>query len=393
MRLALIAHLKFPLAAPYAGGLESFTATLIERLRHRGHDVTVFGTGDSDPALGITPIVPRATIPAAAHMPPATRHRWVELVENYAYEGLLTKLKREKFDIIHNNSIHPFPLRFARQLASPLVTTLHVPPLPRLVAEVATTGIESCGRFINISAANARGWADVLPGHPVIHNGICTRTWSPGQPGCPGHSLDRSIRRDRAIWFGRVVPDKGTHHAIAAAHAAGMPIDVIGPVENDDYFREQVQPLLRPGDRFHGHQNHTALVDFLRRAAVCLVTPVWDEPFGLVVAESLACGCPVAGFDRGAIGEILTPATGRVVPGGDIAGLAAAIDQCLELDRADCVTLAQSRYSLDRMVANYEAAFDRILNPNSAVPLPRSRSLINLMETSGPADDSSLASF
>ena len=286
MRLALIAHLKYPLAAPFAGGLESFTATLIERLRRRGHDVTIYGTGDSDPALGITPIVPRATVPAAAHMPPATRHRWIELVENYAYEGLLTKLRRERFDIIHNNSIHPFPLRFAERLASPLVTTLHVPPLPRLVAEVATTGMQSCGRFINISAANARGWADVLPPHLIVHNGICTRNWSPGD------SLDQPIVRDRAVWFGRVVPDKGTHHAIDAAHAAGLPIDVIGPVENAEYYDAQVKPRLGRDDVFHGHQDHRSLVRFLRRAAVCLVTPVWDEPFGLVVAESLACGCP-----------------------------------------------------------------------------------------------------
>lgn len=349
MKIGIIGHLKHPIAKPYAGGLESFTDAYVRNLVKRGHDITLFASGDSDPSLPLTPIIDRATIPDSRRRLGRIHNEWVESVEDEAYEHLMTALGQQSFDVIHNHSLSPIPLRFAGIVATPMLTTLHAPPLERMVAELNARSCFRCGQFVNISNANADAWKSHIQNQSVIYNGVDTGFWN--QAGVP--------RCKRAIWFGRILPDKGTHLAIDAARRAGLPIDIVGPVCDDDYFQQEVLPRLDRETCYLGHQRHEDLCRLIARSAVTIVTPCWDEPFGLVVTESLACGTPVAGFARGALPEIIDKSVGRLAAPGDVCQLADAASECLKLSSQRCRLVAQQRFSFDRMVDHYEAMYER----------------------------------
>ncbi|WP_153555821.1 glycosyltransferase family 4 protein [Roseimaritima sediminicola] len=355
MKIGIIGHLKFPIARPHSGGLESFTQAFVEALCRRGHDVDLFAAGDSDPSLPLVPITEHATVPESQRRLGAVDHHWIEDVEDDAYSRLMIRLSESDYDVIHNHSLSPLPLRFAGILPSRLLTTVHVPVLPRLASELRSRRAERCGDFVNISRTNAASWRPLIPSQTIIHNGVDTQFWQ----AC-GRSGERPAGSERAVWFGRILAEKGTHLAIEAAHRAGLPIDVVGPICDADYFEHRVRPLLRTGDHYHGHQRHERLRDLIRGASVALVTPCWDEPFGLVVAEAAACGTPVAGFARGALPEIVDAAVGRLAAPNDVPGLARAITACLQLDRDSCCRTIQRRFGFDRMVADYERLYQQL---------------------------------
>ncbi|MFI8199485.1 glycosyltransferase [Streptomyces sp. NPDC085942] len=183
----------------------------------------------------------------------------------------------------------------------------------------------------------------------MIRNGVDTRLWAPG-PGGP-----------YLVWSGRLVPEKGTHLAIAAACESGMPLRLAGPIGDRHYFAERIEPLLAEGISYEGHLDHQALATLVGGAAAALTTPCWDEPYDLVVAEALSCGTPVCGFDRGALGEILTPECGRLAPADNASALAALISEVVRLDRGAARERAERFCSLDTMVDQYTRLYEELV--------------------------------
>lgn len=161
------------------------------------------------------------------------------------------------------------------------------------------------------------------------------------------------------MWSGRLVPEKAPHLAARAAVRAGLPIDLAGPCLDGDYFDREVRPLLGPHVRYVGHLGSDALVELAGRAAVAVVSPVWDEPYGLVAAEAMACGTPVAAFDRGALGEIVTDATGALAAAGDVGSLADAILRARTADRREVRRHAVEHLGIERMISAYEDVYAR----------------------------------
>jgi glycosyltransferase involved in cell wall biosynthesis len=263
--------------------------------------------------------------------------------EHHAYLDLMLRLGRDldgAFDVIHNHSLHYLPVAMAPTLRTPMVTTLHTPPTPWLESAVKASSPSNV-QFVAVSRHTADAWSPVISRVDVIRNGVDLTRWTPG-PG--GGNL---------LWLGRLAAEKAPHLAVAAARRAGMHIDLAGPVHDFAYFEREVRPLLGAGVRYLGHLNQAALAAALGRASASVVTPLWDEPYGLVVAESLACGTPVAAFDRGGIPEILTEASGALVPGGDVAALAAALPQVAHLSRQGAVDRARTFCDIERMVDSY----------------------------------------
>ena len=342
MRIALVAHLKYPIVEPFAGGLEMHTHLLARHLIARGHDVTLFAAEGSDPALNLWPACPPTGTPTTPR-----EAEEVALAEHAAYARILDAVAQGGFDLIHNNALHYLPLDQAARLPAPMVTSLHTPPFPELADAVAARTRPDL-RFVAVSHVTAAMWREVVAVDAVIPNGIELDLFRPRlDPAATGH----------AIWFGRLVPEKGPHLAIAAARQAGMPLRLAGPRSDAAYWESHIAPALGEGVSYLGHLGHAALAAEVAQAAVAVITPRWEEPYGLVVAEALACGTPVAGFARGALPEIVDRWTGRLAPADDVAALAEALPAAAALSRAACRARAEARCDAQAMVDGYAALY------------------------------------
>jgi glycosyltransferase involved in cell wall biosynthesis len=344
MRIGLISASRFPVAEPFAGGLEAHVWALADGLRRRGHDVTLFAGPGSDPGLGVELLdLRRPRISAAARADVSmTAPEWLD--EHHAYLQLMVGLGRmgtAQLDVVHNHSLHHLPIAMASTLGVPMLTTLHTPPTPWLESAIQ---VDESGAvtFAAVSEHTARAWSHLVPNAHVVHNGVDVTRWQPGRGGGP------------LVWFGRIAPEKGTHLAIDAAALAGAELLIAGPVADRAYYDAEIRPRLeQPGVTHVGHLSHAALNLLVGGATAALVTPCWDEPYGLVVAEALACGTPVCGFARGGVPELLGEGCGRLVAPGDVEALAGAIHAAPLLSRRAAREHAVRCCSLDTMIDRY----------------------------------------
>ncbi|MEO6509526.1 MAG: glycosyltransferase [Nocardioides sp.] len=354
LRICLIASSRFPIRQPFAGGLEAVTFSLATELHRRGHEVAVFAAPGSElgfPAveLSVAPYEPSAAARADVGAPPVV---WMQ--EHHAYLALMLRLVRhgaEEFDIVLNNSLHHLPVAMAPSLRIPLVTTLHTPPVTWLESAIAVAG--GASRFVAVSDAMSRAWRHAVDAVTIL-NGVDPAWWVPG-PGGPD-----------AVWFGRIAPEKAPHDAIDAALLSGRGIDLAGPVMDRTYFEAEIEPRLGERVRYVGHLAQPDLCRLVGSAGVALVTPQWDEPYGLVAAEAMFCGTPVAGYARGGLVETITPETGRLASSPDRTSLAREVLEAARLDRQDVRRHAEAAHGLGRMVDQYEALFDEILAARAA---------------------------
>ena len=250
-------------------------------------------------------------------------------------------------DLVHINAVHHLPFACTSMLAARTTATLHSPPTPWLESAIGiASGRRNPPRLASVSMSNATAWRGV-PIERVIPNGVDIDRWQQG-PGGGG-----------AIWTGRIVPEKGPHVAIDACRAAGVALRMMGPIHDQGYFDACIEPMLGPDVEYVGHGTHAELIDAIGQARVAVVTPLWDEPFGLVVIEALACGTPVAALARGAITELIDTEVGAVA--SDIGQLAVAIASAATRNRDACRQRAVARHSATRMVDEYELWFDEVL--------------------------------
>ncbi len=356
MRVAIIASSRFPIAEPFAGGLEAHVWHLTHQLVRRGHRVTLFAAPGSDRSLAADLLkVGQATFSRHARadvsMPPQ-----LAMEEHHAYLTLMLDLmggRAKEFDLVHNHSLHYLPIAMAPGLSIPMVSTLHTPPTPWLESALQT-GAGSGVRFVAVSAHTARSWRHATGPVSVVPNGVDVSLWRPGPGGGP------------LIWSGRIVREKGPDLAIDAAARAGRPLLLAGPIVDRRFYDEEIAPKLGRGVRYLGHLSQRELAVAVGRASAALVTPRWNEPYGLVVAEALACGTPVAGFDRGGLPEIVTESTGRLVPADDASALASAVPTVIGLSRRAARARAVSACSLQSMIGRYEGIYRDVLRTATA---------------------------
>ena len=328
--LASIAHSVPPRSY---GPWEQVASTLTEGLVARGHDVTLFATADSATSAHL-----HAEAPAGYEEDPDVDAKVSEALHIAAVFE-----RADEFDVI-SNQFDFLPLAFSRLVRTPVVTTVHGFSSERIVP--VYRAYDDIAHYVSISDSDRH---PSLHYAATIHHGIELERFSVGA-GDGGYLL----------FLGRIHPDKGTATAIDVAARAGVPLVIAGVVQDEDYFADEVAPRIDgtsvtfigpvgPGER-----------DRLLGGALALLHLIdFDEPFGLSVVESLATGTPVIANARGSMPELLDDGvTGFLVRGADDA--VAAVGRLDRLDRAVCRRTAQTRFSAERMVADYEALFARV---------------------------------
>lgn len=343
MKIVLLAHDRFPIAAPFAGGLESFTWYLAKGLRERGIEVVVFAAPGSDPdldveELAVEPVSLSEQARSDVGMPPEGQVR-----ETISYLQVMTALaQRDDIDIVHNNSLHYLPIAMAQSLRQPFITTLHTPNTPWMEPALRLSpGVRTAA----VSSSIAHMWRDVTSAR-VIRNGVDLDHWSLGPGG------------DSLVWSGRIVAEKAPHIAARIAREAGWRLRIAGPLSNMAYYESHVKPLLSKDITYEGHLEPDELHHLVSHSAACLVTPQWEEPYGLVAAESMACGTPVLAIARGGLAEVVR------APGGisihpeasddlTVTAAAAALSGVVAMDRGRVREHARQWCSLDATVDQY----------------------------------------
>lgn len=339
LRLAVVAPPYFTIPPDGYGGIEVVVADLVDALVARGHHVTLVGAGSHGTAAQeFVAVCPR----------PVPEQLGEALPEIVHAARVLRAVEQLDVDLVHDHTAAGPLLAPGRAL--PTVVTAHGP---------VTSGLGAVYRALGSSIAlvalsdRQRETAPDLPWVRTVHNAIRVDTFP--------YNEDKD---DVVLFLGRFHPEKAPHAAIDAARDAGVPIVLAGkcsePIERD-YFEEMVKPRLGSDVELFGVADAAAKRELLSRAR-CLVFPIcWDEPFGLVMVEALACGTPVVALDNGAVPEILRDGvTGHVVE--KESELGAAIEAASSLSSADCRRDAEERFDVGVMATGYELVYHDLLD-------------------------------
>ena len=279
LRVAVLAPIAWRTPPRHYGPWEQFASLLTEGLVAAGHDVTLFATADS-----VTTATLHGTAPTGWSEDPTIEPKVAECLHIAAVFE-----RADEFDIIHNG-FDFLPLTYSGLVATPVITTIHGFSSPRIVPVYEQ--YDATTHYVAISDADR---------HPdlhyaaTIHHGIDTAEFAVHPD--PG---------DHLLFFGRIHPDKGTAHAIDIARRAGRRLDIAGIVQDERYFREEIEPHV-DGDRvrYLGPSVSPSAPTCSDGAHALLHLIDFDEPFGYSVVEAMACGTPVIAHDRGSMRELI----------------------------------------------------------------------------------------
>jgi glycosyltransferase involved in cell wall biosynthesis len=336
LKIAQIAPVSTSVPPVKSGSVQLMTSLLTEGLVARGHEVTLCATGNSTTAATLHATFPRG------YWEDETMWPW----ELYEMLNLSAAVERARdFDILHYEaSYYPMSLAFTRLSPTPLVQTLHHSPSPSEV-ELWTKYPEA--PFIAISQEQARLLSGLNVSSIVLH-GIDTARFT-----------FREEPEDYLLFLGRFTAGKGVLQAIEVARRLGMRLLLAAAPEA--YYHEQVAPHV-DGQQivYVGEVGFDEKVKLYGGARALLYPVQAGEPFGLVLAEAMACGTPVAALDRGAVREVVDEGiTGCIFSSLD--DMADRIDDVFALDRARVRRHAVARFGIDRMVDEYVAAYHKVL--------------------------------
>jgi glycosyltransferase involved in cell wall biosynthesis len=344
MRIAQIAPLTEPVPPKLYGGTERVVSYITEELVNQGHQVTLFASGDSETSAELVACCERSL-----RLDPQVR-------DPLAHNVLMLEKVRQRaneFDVLHFHIDYlSYPLIRERRL--PSVTTLHgrldLPDLMLMYREFADIPLVSISDHQRVPLPPVN-WAG------TVYHGLPLDLY----PFCDRPSLDY------VAFLGRVSPEKRPDRAIAIAWRAGVKLKMASKVDkvDEEYFNTDIRPLL------HAHASHVEFFGEIeleeRRAllgnAIAVLFPIdWPEPFGLVMIEAMSCGTPVIAYYSGSVPEVIDDGvTGFIV--SDESEAVAAIARARTLDRTAIRKRFEERFSVQRMVRDYEKLYESSPRP------------------------------
>ena len=349
MRIGMIAPPWFPLPPQNYGGIEFVVSLLTEGLVKRGHEVTLFASGDSET---------RARLEYHYSRAPFERIGEDDSIE--VIHSLAAYSRADEFDIIHDHDGFPGRAMGAlvtRLFGTPVVATLHGPADP--TTQRLLTTLRNDLTFIAISNYQRGGFPD-LRFAATIPNAIDVE-----------HLPFSDVKEDYFLFIGRMIADKGAHTAIEVAKRLGGRLILAGKVNEEAeraYFAEAVEPHLSDHIYFRGEIDHETKSRLYARARCTLFPIQWPEPFGLVMIESLAAGTPVIAFRHGSVPEVLEHGrTGFIVDTVD--EMVDAVRHIGEIDPAECRRVVERRFGSEAFVTAHEQAYERVIEAGAATEL------------------------
>jgi glycosyltransferase involved in cell wall biosynthesis len=340
VRIAILSPVWFPVPPPGYGGIERIVSLLADGLVDAGHEVTLFASGDSHTKAELSYVYPQAPSELIGTALPDLSHA----LACYARAG--------EFDVVNDHS-GPVAAALGGAVETPVVHTVHGP--------LDGEGGEIYERI-----------GSVVPRVGLISLSLSQRVPKPGLPwiaNCP-NAIDLSLypakphQGDHLLFLGRMSPDKGCHRAIAVAMELGVPLKIAGKSRERgerQYFADFVEPHLgHHGIEYLGEVSHGHKVELLQDARATLFPIEWEEPFGLVMIESMAGGTPVIATRHGAVPEVIEHGRGGIVV-DHFRDMPGALEQADALDPMECRRYVEERFAPERMVADYVDAYETAL--------------------------------
>ncbi len=352
LRIAQIAPLWITIPPLKYGGIERIIAMLCDGLTDKGHEVTLFASPGSKTKAKLISVFDKPLLD--------TNIAWSNPTWNLRNLSLATEMANEgKFDIVHSH-LDLWTLFFHNLTKTPVIHTMHNPlyrtnadankddRLRLFTEEAKRTNIV----FISQSAKDQAMVEFPEKRVRIIYNGIDLSHFKFNPKG-----------GDHFVWIARMNKHKGVENAIAAAEKLGVKLLLAGRIDQTqvEYFETYIKPHLNEKIQYVGELTEKQLSDFYGPAKACLYPIEWEEPFGLIVAESMVCGTPVIAYRRGSMPELIEDGKTGFVVASNLDLLIEAMKKIDQIDRSLVRQRIKERFSKERMVDDYEKAYYEII--------------------------------
>jgi glycosyltransferase involved in cell wall biosynthesis len=342
MKIALTADPELPVPPLFYGGIERIVDMLARGLAKQGHDVTLFAHAGSSVGCRLVGWKGR------------TSHRFRDTFQNA--KTLFQQARKEKFDIIHSFGRLAYLLPLLPSKIPKIMSYQREPSLGQISKAVRLAKKNSllftgCSNYITDQIKTV---ATAI----TIYNGV------PMEKFLPGYSLNHDAP---LVFLGRIEPIKGTHIAIEVARKTGKRLIIAGniPAEGEEYFEKKIKPFLNDSISFIGPVNDEQKNRLLSQAYGFLMPIQWNEPFGIVMAEAMACGTPVVGLAYGSVPEVIEEGVNGFVC-KDVNEMIQKTGLLKDIDRKKVRSVAEDRFSDKKITSDYLRAYESLLNKNRA---------------------------
>lgn len=334
MKVAILSPVAWRTPPVHYGPWEQMASNLAEELIKLGVEVTLFASADSLTSGRLNAVISEGY--------ETKKGQDAKVLECLHISNLMEHAS--EFDIIHNH-FDFLPLTYSKLIATPVITTIHGFSSEQIIPVYQKYNAHTS--YVSISNSDRHEKLDYLA---TVYNGLNVADFT----------LNTSPK-DQLLFFGRIHPDKGTAEAIAIAKQTGKKLIIAGIIQDENYFRNEVEPFLDAKIQFIGHAGPEKR-DELMGESLALLHPInFDEPFGLSVAEAMMCGTPVIAFNRGSMPELIEHGTtGFLV--ADVLEAGEAVQQLETINRATCSETSKRRFSSEAMAKAYLALYHQLLN-------------------------------